>query len=448
MLLGLSGGADSVCLLFALLGLKETYKLTLFAVHVNHGIRGDEAYRDQEFCRELCKQQGVDFQAVYIDVPLLAGETGESLEEAGRRARYDYFFHMAEEENYDKIAIAHHKDDQAETVLFQMIRGSRLTGLAGIRPQNGKVIRPLLCLDKKEIEEYLLKNNICFVTDSTNLENDASRNIIRHEVIPKLLMIQQGSVDHICETSDYLRKVDEYLEREAAKIYEKAVRCEEDKLVVNIKDLREADEVIAEKVIYQILCQVSGRKKDITHRHVENALALMDMQTGAKVDFKYGITGQKAFVSLIFTKKNRFDIDDSNCNNTGHATLSFSACVIERQEGESSRDFIDRAGGFGENGCRKLMDLEAVKKVYSEFSPEKVSCRPARATDYITVYKDGRKKKVFDLLMEARIPVDERGESMIAAYEDEAFIIYGVRGCEAYRVTDDTRYILVINIEN
>ncbi len=446
VLLGLSGGADSVCLLFALLEMQKEYKLTISAVHVNHGIRGSEADRDEEFCRKLCLSYGVDFIARHINVPDLAAETGDSLEEAGRKARYQLFNSIAEDKGYNKIAVAHHKNDQAETVLFQMVRGSRITGLAGIKPKNGNIIRPLLCLEKKEILEYLNQNGYDFVTDSTNLENDASRNVLRNEVMPRLLDIQPGAIEHICDVADYMRRVDDYLEKEAGKLYDTAVRCEADRTIVSIKDLREADSLLAERVLYMVLCSMSGRKKDITHRHVESALALMDMQTGAKQDFKYGISGQKAFVSLIFTGKNKFDIDDTNSDNTSHAKPCFSTELVARTNGESTSDFIKRAGGFGEQGRRKLLDMEAVKGAYPDFFKDGIICRQARPTDYIAVYKDGRKKKVFDLLMESKIPTGDRSSCQVVAFEDEVFVIQGMRGCEAYRVTDETREILVINI--
>ena len=152
---GLSGGADSVCLFLVLLTMAQELGLTVVPVHVNHNLRGEEALADQQFCEELCRRYGLTLTVVSVPVAELAREQGLSLEEAGRNVRYEAFGEIAKEKQCNKIAVAHHKDDQAETVLFQMFRGSRLKGLAGMEAKNGSLVRPLLTVTREEIEEYL-----------------------------------------------------------------------------------------------------------------------------------------------------------------------------------------------------------------------------------------------------------------------------------------------------
>ncbi len=177
VLAGLSGGADSVCLLFVLLELRRELDFELFCVHVNHNLRGDEA-----FVRELCRAQGVPLVCRSCRVRERAEEEGRSLEEMGRICRYEAFGEIAGEQGCSRIAVAHHADDQAETMLFHLFRGTGIRGLSGMRPVRGKVIRPLLILESKEIREWLAERGIAWCTDSTNQSEDYTRNLI--EAVP------------------------------------------------------------------------------------------------------------------------------------------------------------------------------------------------------------------------------------------------------------------------
>ena len=154
VLVGFSGGADSTALLQLLWNYGKQVPLQLEAVHVNHGIRGAEALRDQQFCEQFCQERNISFTVVQEDVPAQAAREGLSLEEAGRNARRRVFEHLAEKCQASVIALAHHQRDQAETMLFRLMRGTGLRGLCGMRPVNGNYIRPLLCVDRPQIEQY------------------------------------------------------------------------------------------------------------------------------------------------------------------------------------------------------------------------------------------------------------------------------------------------------
>ena len=207
VVVGLSGGADSVCLLFILLDLKKELDLEVSAIHVNHGIRGDEAQRDENFCRELCRVNKVPFKCVKVDVPAIAEQRGESIEEAGRNIRYEEYNIYADVIGANKIAVAHNRNDVAETFMFQLFRGSRLAGLSGIRPMNGRIIRPILPLTRKEIEQYLSGKRQGYVVDSTNLSLQYSRNFIRNKILPAAEELQPKALEHITSTADYLARV-------------------------------------------------------------------------------------------------------------------------------------------------------------------------------------------------------------------------------------------------
>ncbi len=187
---GISGGADSMCLLGLLLEWRELLDLEIHAVHVNHGIRGKAADADEKFVEEFCRSRNVDFRAVHADIPSLARKSGQSEEEAGRNLRYEAFCETAVKLNCRKIAVAHNRSDNAETVIFNMLRGSGPAGLKGILPVRKmkdtgiEIIRPLLNTSREEIEFWLGENGMGFRTDETNLEMQYSRNIIRNTVMP------------------------------------------------------------------------------------------------------------------------------------------------------------------------------------------------------------------------------------------------------------------------
>ncbi len=205
----LSGGADSVCLLLVLKELCHRHGLALSAVHVNHNLRGEESMRDQRFCENLCDRLGIPLCVKSVDVRGYMAQKGMSLETAARELRYKAFSEL-QKRNREFIATAHNLDDNAETILLNLTRGTGLRGLCGIQPvREDGVIRPLLYTTRAEIEDFLSQQHQDYVTDSTNLEDDCSRNKIRHNVIPVLKEINPGFLENIKRTVITLSE-DEY----------------------------------------------------------------------------------------------------------------------------------------------------------------------------------------------------------------------------------------------
>ena len=220
VLAGVSGGADSVGLLMALTKYREHLAacrkppFALRAVHVEHGLRGEAALQDAAFVKQLCKEQGIPCCIVHADVSGRAKAEGLSLEEAGRLERYRIFEEISEGE--ERIAVAHQMEDQAETVLFHLARGSALAGIGGMRPVRRRIIRPLLGVSREEIEKYLRREGISWRTDDTNLSTDYTRNRIRHEILPLLSSrVNAQSVLHICEAAEHAARTTDYLQEQA-----------------------------------------------------------------------------------------------------------------------------------------------------------------------------------------------------------------------------------------
>ena len=184
IVVGVSGGADSVCLFSVLLELQKKYELELFVVHVHHGIRGEEADKDEQFVENLAKKHQIPYYCFWKNIPVLSKKRGLTEEEAGRIVRYEAFYEVLKKVNATKIAVAHNQNDCAETVLFQLFRGSGLKGMCGIFPKRDEIIRPLLGVDRKAIEAYLMQKGQAYCTDRTNLEEEYTRNKIRLSILP------------------------------------------------------------------------------------------------------------------------------------------------------------------------------------------------------------------------------------------------------------------------
>lgn len=334
VIIGLSGGADSVCLFLLLNKLKEKLGINIYAVHVNHGIRGKEAEDDEEFSRRLCEKYGVPYDSYTVNIPELAEKTGLTLEEAGRNARYSIFERKLKElqaktDNKEsgektpsvKIAVAHHKNDQAETVIFNMVRGSGIKGMCGINPvsyrsftdldgsENNReflIIRPLLCITRNEIEEYLSYIDQEYCTDKTNSDNAYSRNLIRNEIIEKLELIQPKAVEHISYMAEDAHDAFEYIEESINRLFEKAVSKEyyEDlfaqhgsskKACIRIKSNEVKDEpaFIVKQLIIRVIMETVNTCKDITKTHISDIYSLFSKGKGKRIVLPYNIVAEK-----------------------------------------------------------------------------------------------------------------------------------------------------------
>lgn len=259
VVVGLSGGADSVCLLHILMRLRDEYKFELSAVHVNHNLRGDEAKRDEDFAKSLCEKYGVPLKCVNVDVSALASQKGLGLEECGRLVRYEAFDSVSA----DKIALAHSLSDSIETALFNLSRGTALSGACGIQATRDNIIRPLIECSRSQIEEYCRENSLAYVTDSTNLEDDYTRNFIRHNIVPQFKRLNPNFESGFLRFLNSARDDDVYLDTlaqnalERARVgggYDRTLLCSLERPLLN-RALR-------------ILLQ-SQMKKQVEQRHIE-----------------------------------------------------------------------------------------------------------------------------------------------------------------------------------
>lgn len=310
VIVGLSGGADSVALFHLLLEIREKYKLTVVAVHVNHGLRGAEADGDESFCVRLCQKRGVPIEIYKYDIKQISADSGKSEEEAGRKMRYEAFYAAQKKHNAQKIAVAHNRNDQAETVFLRLFRGAGLKGLSGIAPVRDCIIRPLLDVSREEIEAYCTQNELSYRTDSTNKTDCYSRNIVRNRIIPIVReSFNPSIVQTLAQTAEIIRLEDDYLDLLAYEAYEKCVSDNGESL--NIKIFSAFDEVIKRRALRIAYLKLDNSLADIELNHVDKILSLLHMQSGKKAVVGKGIVAKRQFDKLILRYTEREALDFS-----------------------------------------------------------------------------------------------------------------------------------------
>ena len=432
---GVSGGADSVCLIFVLMKLREEYDLSLGVVHVMHGIRGDEAVRDRDFVEDFCKRNGLPFECIEKDVPAIASLNRMSIEEAGRMVRYEAF----ENAGGDRTAVAHNADDMAETVLFNLFRGSSIRGLSGIPAVSGRIIRPLLCMPRRQIEEYLKENGQKFVVDSTNLDNDYARNKIRNIILPMAREVNFRAADHINDTAYDLQKTDEFLEILTKKAHESFVSGNEDTVSIDVKAAEELHEVILKRLVYMAIGELSGAKKDVSRVHVEDTARLFFMQSGRKISLIYGLFAERCFDSVIIRKEEIPPFFD------GEEKPEVPLSVIVEKGAKTLSGSVTVRAKVVDAKDAKIKDLRYTKWFDYDKMSDGAVFRTKKTGDVIGV--KGGSKKVKDVMTEEKIPRWKRGSLYLLADGSEVLWIPGIRYSENCKVGEDTKKVLILTWE-
>ena len=437
IIVGLSGGADSVCLLYVL---KKLGMLPV-AVHINHMIRENEADMDEKFCKNLCEKLTIPFKAYHKDIKALAAAEKMTVEEAGRRFRYECFENERKEYGADKIAVAHNKNDLAETVIFNMTRGSGLNGLAGIKPVRDNIIRPLLDVKRNEIEAYLKELGQDFRTDSTNLSKDYDRNKIRHIVIPTLLELNAGAIEHICEAAKDSEESYNYIKEISDLGLSKCLKEEnaDGSIVLDVTGLKKETRIIRENIIHEAIARAAGRRKDITRRHITDVEALLDNETGSSINLPYGLTARISYEKLIISALNS---ESGGIFKTIDAPITRNKIVIPINENENLEIWTeDRDSDMViiKNDYTKMADYGKIK--------DTLCIRTPMEGDYIVIDDRGNKKKISRIFIDNKIDREKRASWPVVACGNEIIWAIGLRYSEAFKVDDTTEKVLYMKYQ-
>ncbi len=436
ILVALSGGADSVTLLDALLKLKDELSISVGAAHLNHMIRGSEADRDESYCAELCTTLSVPFYAERVNVPEIAERDGISEELAGRNARYDFLKRICKLKGYNLIATAHNKNDKAETVLMRIIRGTGIDGLCGIKyTREDGVIRPILDVDREYIEKYCDENGLKYCTDSTNSENGYTRNKIRNTLIPVLKEeFNPNIIETLCNLADNSEEDADFINGYAERLYKRinSPMPKRKPVVLDIESLNMVQESIKSRLIRIASKEVMGEEYKLSKVHMESIKSLLDKETGASFPAPKGLVVSVKYGWLEFTTEKDDALTEAFCYEI---------------------DFNDKQTAFTHNV--KLQVVEGRVKAeenqmlvdYDKLNDKMLSIRNRKIGDRFVLYKDGKAKKLKDIFIDMKIPRSERGSIPLLCTDKEVIAIIGHRVAENYKVSENTKKVLVITYE-
>jgi len=428
VLVGLSGGPDSVCLLHLLNRISAKFDLTLSAVYVNHNLRPEEVPSEIAFCERTSKDLGVVLVVKSVDVAGYQKDLGLNRQEAARELRYRAFDQAAVETGASKIALAHNADDQAETVLMRLVRGSGPRGLAGIPPVRGRIIRPLIRTERLLIEEFLDREKIPFVVDSSNLKKDYVRNRMRLSLMPELKKMNPNFLDTIVSTVSVLQEEEQYLELIVTKTLMKLIsRKTPHRIELFLSPLEILDTVILRRVLRRALDAAEGLRA-VSFQHIEEIIGLIrNSRPGDRVCLPRAIRAIREYAVLTITSEPPVRIDEYKLNPGDEVAVVGSGLVIQASS-------VEGPGEPGDGKSTVVFDAEKITLP--------LTIRPRRPGDFFYPHGFGRRKKLQDFFVDEKVSRDERDRVPLVASGEDIIWVAGYRSDERFRPSANTKKYL------
>lgn len=425
-----SGGPDSQFLTYLLYEIKEKYKINIVLAHLNH-LHRKEAYLDEQLVEKTANELGLNVFVRHESMDNYAKEMKISPEDAGRKLRYSFLREISEGYENFKIATGHNKDDQAETVLMRMIRGSGLDGLCAMDYKNGDIIRPILSFSKKEIIEYLNKNNIPYALDKTNFHNDYTRNYIRNEIIRELETINPNVSDSLFTLSQTLKDdkilIDHVIDEEFTKL---VVEKKKDSISLDRNKFNQIPDYMTGRIMRRALLELTGSLKDISKENIDEFLSIRELATGKKV-IKDDIIFIKNYQSYkLSLRENKIEKSSQKTIDVNEEII-FNNYLIRAKE-------VDKIGKKNKNTHYFDMDKLSL--------PLKVRTR--QNGDKFKPFGMDNNKKLKDFFIDQKIDRDKRDLIPLILSNDEIICVLSQRISEDYKVTNNTRKILKIEVAN
>lgn len=395
-----SGGADSMALLTVLLHLQKELPFTLCAAHFNHGLRGEEAERDEAFVRDYCKANSIPLTVGHGDCRQRARDTGESLEEAARNLRYAFFDKL----DTDFILTAHTANDNAETLLLHLLRGTGPRGLCGIPARRGRILRPLLTVSRKRIEQYLNEKGISHIEDSTNAENDCVRNRIRHEVMPLLLRENPQFLSAVSRTAQLQTAEDAYLSALAAQAMENC-RAKDG---FSCKKLRQLPQVLLHRVLLAALQEQQTENPALPFVEALEKLIFTD-NPSAKISLPDGLCAARVYDTLTFTPSDIPTFAPVELPVGGSVTIKELGLTVSCTVTENSEI------------CHKKEETLFLR---CDRITQTLLLRPRRTGD--TLCLPGGTKTMKKLMIDRKIPARERSRIPVIECDGKVAAVFGL----------------------
>ena len=406
-----SGGSDSMALLHYLLNNTKKYEYKVIAINIEHGIRGEQSKFDTDFVKSYCKEQGIELLTYSVDCVSYAKKNKLSLEQAGRILRYECFYQTITDKKCDKIATAHHLKDNFESVLFNLLRGTGLKGLAGIEEiHSKKIIRPFLSVSKQEIEDYVSKNQIPFVTDETNFDDKYTRNAIRLNLLPQIEQLFPEAQKSVFRLSQIAKVEDEYMQTQA----QASLNLDDGKAQLC---LPQHPAIIARTTV--IALKHLGVEKDWEKAHIDSVIDLSQLDNGKKVDLPKGVVAIKEYDKIVFYKNLK----------KSDTILPFNVGIIEF-DGKVLSILESTATDF-KNGF--YCDKDKI--------PLDAAIRTRRDNDKFTKFGGGT-KSLSDFLTDKKVPLAIRDSLPLIAVNNDVLAIFGLAISDKIKIDENTKTIL------
>lgn len=437
IVVGLSGGPDSVCLLNLLVSIREEYNLKLAAAHINHMLRGNEADEDENYCLNLCKKLNVDFYSSRVDINKYSIENGISSETAGREVRYAFFNEIMNKKAFNKIATAHNANDQAETIIMRMMRGTGLEGLCGIPViREERYIRPILFMKREEVEKYCEEIMANPRIDESNLERVYSRNKVRLDILPYMKEhFNQDIIEAINRMGMLLQEDNKYILSKVEEIYNERCVLEKGSILI-MKEVFSLDNSLKKRIIRKAIREVCGNNYDVEMKHIEDVIELALNKSGKQIDLPNGLIAVNEYANIrIRTREEVSLIRNSELSLSKeevlHNRIKFNNYIIEFEVIDNEKNIE-----YSSNSLIKYFDFDKING--------NIVIRYRKNGDKIIPLGLNGSKKVKDIFIDMKIPKEKRDHIPILEFDGNIAWIIGVKLSDKYKIDSNTRKIIKI----
>ncbi len=426
IIVGVSGGIDSVVLLDMLMELKNSFRIDLAVAHINHQLRGEESDEDQRFVEKRAQDYGIECFVHSADVKAFMVEHKVSLQVGAREIRYKFFETVKILKNFTKIATAHNANDNAETVLHNLLRGSGAGGLGGIPVIRNDIIRPLLFAQRDEIEQYAKLRSLKYREDSSNLKDYYTRNFIRHSLLPQVEeRVNPGIIGTLNRTAAIFQELSSFVNNETRVLYSNVAKKFGSKIVLDIFKLKNSLLFIQENIIIAALRDFDMGEVDYAKVHA--VMDLLDSETGSSIEIGNGLVAYKDRRNLVFIQNPR-------------EPAEFVAEIIPGKKYEFEEFYLNSE--FVERGDVHFSLSPVVEFVDADLTGDVLTLRTWHAGDSFSPLGMKGHKKVSDFLIDSKIPVYQKNNVLVLANKDNIIWVCGLRVDDRFRMTEQTRRIL------
>jgi tRNA(Ile)-lysidine synthase len=430
VVIGVSGGIDSTTLLYAMNRIKELVPFAIGIAHVNHQLRGKESERDQAFVEEIAEKLGLPCHVSRVDVTAHARQQGLSSQHAGRELRYRFFDELCKAYGYDRIAIAHNRNDQAETFLLRVIKGTGMHGLSSIPMARGRIIRPLLTTSRSEIESYAVAHAVPHVEDSSNIKNNYERNFVRNRIMPLFEELNSRAAEKIVSLLGDIAGINELLDRKTDDAFDRALRREGKDILFTTDILRDLPEEIRFRVISRILMLLDSRIIPLREHVRLIEKSLLSRRPNNSVDLPHGITVRRDYGSMVFTTQRPTPQHQTvypivtGDNKVPELGLTLNVTLKNRGPEE-----------IGRGPCTAFFDAALMGDL---------TIRTFRTGDRFVPLGMSGSVKLKDYFISRKIPLQKRRSLPLLLSNNDIIWIIGERIDDRFKVTDKTRRFLAV----